>query len=167
MNNATLPRSKEILRIQRWALQGIAPMHRALIRRIASERLVGSQKIQWSVFESNDVLMTNSEFGFDIHWFSVDLLRAKSLSPDSQCIGGDICSRGGVSRVPLRLLWCWPPENYRDFQSTIPWMASGVVYNLHTLRGWVERALLQGNWSEQGASHPNPNLESNALVNPR
>ena len=167
MNNAMLPRSKEILRIQRWALHGIAPMHRALIRRIASERLVGSQKIQWSVFESNDVLMTTSEFGFDIHWFSVDLLRAKSLSPDSQCIGGEICSRGGVSKVPLRLLWCWPPENYRDFQSTVPWMASGVVYNLHTLRGWVERALLQGHWSEHGASYPNPNLESNALVNPR
>jgi hypothetical protein len=182
MNNSTLPSSNQIRRIQRWSLHGIAPMHRALIRRIASERLVGSQKIQWSVFESNSPQVPASELGFDIHWFSVDVLRACCESTDSlgtgsqytgsqytgsQCIGGKISSRGGVSEAPLRLLWCWPPENYHDFHSAVPWMASGVVYNLLTLRGWVERALLQGHWSEHGASQSNPNFETNALVNPR
>jgi hypothetical protein len=202
MNNSTLPSSDQIRRIQRWSLQGIAPMHRALIRRIASEHLVGSQKIQWSVFESDAPLVPASEFGCDIHWFSVDVLRACCESTDSlgtgsqytgsqytgsqytgsqytgsqytgsqytgsQCIGGKISSRGGVSEAPLRLLWCWPPENYHDFHSAVPWMASGVVYNLLTLRGWVERALLQGHWSEHGASQSNPNFETNALVNPR
>jgi hypothetical protein len=182
MNNSTIPSSNQIRRIQRWSLHGIAPMHRALIRRIASEHLVGSQKIQWSVFESDAPLAPASELGCDIHWFSVDVLRAccestgslgtgsqctGSQCTGSQCIGGKISSRGGVSEAPLRLLWCWPPENYRDFHSAVPWMASGVVYNLLTLRGWVERALLQGHWSEHGASQSNPNFETNALVNPR
>lgn len=177
MNNSTLPSSNQIRRIQRWSLNGIAPMHRALIRRVASERLVGSQKIQWSVFESDAPLVPASELGCDIHWFSVDVLRAcweytgslgtGSQYIGSQYIGGKISSRGGVSEAPLRLLWCWPPENYHDFHSAVPWMASGVVYNLLTLRGWVERALLQGHWSEHGASQSNPNFETNALVNPR
>ncbi|MEY2611741.1 MAG: hypothetical protein RL069_553, partial [Planctomycetota bacterium] len=84
-------------------------MHRALIRRIASERLVGSQKIQWSVFESDDPLVPALELGFDIHWFSVDVLRACCESTGSlgtglqyigpQCIGGKISSRGGVSEA--------------------------------------------------------------------
>jgi hypothetical protein len=142
-------------------------MHRALIRRIATERLSCSQRIQWSVIDTNDLQPTTFESGYDIHWFSLDSLEESSRTLHPQPFGRSISSRGGVQDLPLRLLWCWPPENYRDFHSAVPWMASGVVYNLHTLRSWVERALNQGHWSEGGASCSDPNPESNALEYPR
>lgn len=139
------------LLVQHWLLQDIAPMHRALIRRLASNKLLeltedSNRKILWTVRNGSDPAPLPPE-RYDVLWIP---------SPSNLLVQAEI-----------RLLWRWPPEIYRDFHFHTSWNPTGVVYNLLTLQAWIDRALLFGNWT-QTPSCPTPhNRSTTDLLHPR
>ncbi len=139
------------LLVQYWLLQDIAPMHRALIRRLASNKLLdlpenSNRKILWTVQNESEPVPPPPQ-RYDVLWTTST---SAMLAP-----------------AEIRLLWCWPTEFYRDFHFHTSWNPTGVVYNLHTLQSWIDRALSLGNWTQTPSRLTPHNRSTTDLLNPR
>lgn len=124
------------LLVQHWLLQDIPPMHRALIRRLTSNKLLElfqdphNRKIIWRV-QTGSEPATPSTLRTDVLW-----------APPTSSPTSSLCNP-----CEIRLQWSWPPEIYCDFHPQASWIPTGVVYNLATLQARIECALLVGNWT--------------------
>lgn len=123
---------------QHWRCIGIAPVHRALIYRLALDHLQESYGVTHRILWMPDQTSTGTA--------DYQAPDAAVVWIDAQQCASRLVPTRTHSGTNIRVLWCWNQHNWREFLSLTPWMANGVVYNLESLKSWVRRSLDSGNW---------------------
>lgn len=133
-----------------WYCHGISPMHRAMIYRTAKTKLAESYgpnyQILWNPIQELTKIDLEYQLGQCLEWIDAKHW-TKQISQAEKSVEGFVQGERTIwGNASIRVLWCWNQSNWRDFLNATPWMATGVVYNLATLRSWVSRSLELGKW---------------------
>ena len=133
-----------------WHCHGISSMHRALIHRLALRELKQSygsnHRILWMPVQDPPQPYVTDPSDQSLVWIDASLWANQIAKANIQ---SDYPADGHLrvrSDSTIRILWCWNQINWQDFLSATPWMATGVVYNLTTLKSWIRRSLRLGKW---------------------